>query len=196
MTEASLHKRGFTLIELLLVIVIIGVLAAISVPSFVRSMQGNRLRSAARTVAAAGRYARSMALLHQRPIIVTFELDGHNLTVDLAARRPAPLEDEEDLLMGEPFPGADFGEPDGRRSQSVEDEPAIKIERYLQGVRIHRVQITEGRRTASFADRERVQIVYGSNGRCLPHEIVLHDDDGGQLVIAVDALGSTQIRER
>ncbi len=196
MTEVSLPKRGFTLIELLLVIVIIGVMAAISVPSFVRSMQGNRLRSAARTVAAAGRYARSMALLHQRPVIVTFEIDGHNLKVDLAARRPPPSEDEEDLHMDAAFPETDFGELAVHRSRAGEDEPAIKIERYLEGVRIYRVYMTERRDRSSSDDRERVQIVYGSNGRCQPHEVVLQDDNGGQLVVIVDALGSTQIRER
>ncbi len=191
-----MRKRGFTLIELLLVIVIIGVLAGISVPSFVRSMQGNRLRSAARTVAAAGRYARSMALLHQRPVAITFTLDGHDVVVDLASRRQ-PLEDDEEedetLLDWDPL-HADNGRR--RMTGGSEDEPVIRIERYLDDVRIYRVQITEGRERSTFDDRDRVQIIYSSNGRCQPHEIILQDAEGAELVIVVDVLGGAEIRER
>lgn len=198
MTGAVLHKRGFTLIELLLVIVIIGVLTGISVPSFVRSMQGNRLRSAARTVAAAGRYARSMAVLHQRPVAVTFAIDGHDIVVDLAARRRPPGTDDE----AEDSPGDDLAIYDSYAPEEeshggrYDADPAIRIERYLDGVRIVRVQHEDRRRLSSGDDRQRVRVVYGTNGRCAPHEIVLQDDDGGQLVIVVDALGGTEIRER
>ncbi len=69
---------GFTLIELLLVISLTCIVLAIAMPSFVQSIRGHRLRTAARTMATVARYARSMAVLKQSDLSVTFNLDnGH-----------------------------------------------------------------------------------------------------------------------
>ena len=62
-TENCRLRRAFTLIEVLLVIVVMGIAVAIAMPSFVRSIQGQRLSTAARTLTTVARYARSMAVL-------------------------------------------------------------------------------------------------------------------------------------
>ena len=72
---------AFTLIELLLVLAIIGISTAIIVPSFVQSMKGNRLRAATRSVSKAGRYARSIAVLKQKTITVTFNLTNSTIYI-------------------------------------------------------------------------------------------------------------------
>jgi len=51
-----------------------GIAAAIAMPSFVRSIQGQRLGSAARTLTSAARYARSMAVLKQSDLGLVFNL--------------------------------------------------------------------------------------------------------------------------
>ena len=85
---------GFTLIELLLVLVIMGIIAAVTVPSVARSMRGNRLRSAARTVVMAGRYARSMAVLHQHEMKVSFDL-ARGIVWITPYDPPHPLDDDD-----------------------------------------------------------------------------------------------------
>lgn len=62
------------MIELLLVIVIIGIAAGIVMPSFVRSIRGQRLKTAARAMVTVARYARSMAVLKQTDLTLSFNL--------------------------------------------------------------------------------------------------------------------------
>jgi len=76
-------SSAFTLIEVLLVVVIMGIIAVIAMPSFVRSIQGQRLSTAARTLATVARYARSMAVLKQSDLILTINLA--NGQVDLVS---------------------------------------------------------------------------------------------------------------
>lgn len=71
-------KAGFTLVELLMVVVIISIMLGVASPFFVRSIQGHRLSTAARTLVTVARYARSMALLKQSDLSIVFNLDtGH-----------------------------------------------------------------------------------------------------------------------
>lgn len=59
------HCSGFTLLELLMVIIILGIAAAVLVPQLSGSAQQTRLVTGARSIVQASRYARTMALLHQ-----------------------------------------------------------------------------------------------------------------------------------
>lgn len=80
-------RAGFTLIELLLVVVLICIMLGVSAPFFVRSIRGHRLTSAARTLVTVARYARSMTLLKQSDLVITFNLDtGH---IDLVSSNTA-----------------------------------------------------------------------------------------------------------
>ena len=65
---------AFTLVEVLLVVVVMGIAVAIAMPSFVRSIQAQRLSTAARTLTTVARYARSMAVLKQSDLGITFNL--------------------------------------------------------------------------------------------------------------------------
>ena len=71
-SKPSAFPRGFTMIELLLVIVIIGVALGITMPSLVRSIHGQRLKTAARTIVTIARYARAMAVLKQTDLTLSF----------------------------------------------------------------------------------------------------------------------------
>lgn len=103
-------KRGFTLIEVLLVLAIIAVIAAVTTPYFVRSVRGNRLRMAGRTVVMAGRYARSMAIVRQEELPLTFDLDGGTVSVGSELSR---------VLDGVKIERVEVGDEEGARTEGA-----------------------------------------------------------------------------
>lgn len=68
------YESGFTIIELMVVVIVIGIIAAISAPSFTSMVERNRLKSALEAVKADMQLAKSDAL--KRSTNVTFTLTG------------------------------------------------------------------------------------------------------------------------
>jgi len=74
-------RRGFTLIEILIVVVIAALAATIALPGFVRSMRGAELRTAARTVLMAHKYARSTAVVRQVQMAILIDRESSMLEI-------------------------------------------------------------------------------------------------------------------
>ena len=81
MSRDASARRGFTLIEILIVVVIAGMMAAIAVPGFTRAMKGAELRSAARTLAMAHKFARNTAVLRQTPMALLVDTQARMIEV-------------------------------------------------------------------------------------------------------------------
>ncbi|OVE76175.1 type II secretion system protein GspH [bacterium E08(2017)] len=149
--RTSNFRKGFTLVEVLLVLVIVGIVSAVVLPNLAQSLKGNRLRVATRTVVKAGRYARSIAVLKQKPITLTFQLKDSTLTVGGG--------DEKD-----------------------------NITRKLERINIQSVNIGSDENSGD----GNVNVVYQTNGRCEPYELVLVDEEGRSTKIVVDALATAE----
>ena len=183
--QARRPGRGFTLIEVLLVLVIVGITTAILLPSFGRSVRGNRLRAAARTVVMAGRYARSMAVLNQREMLVHFDLGQGRVAVCTAARTEAP--EPEDPVGQEFYEDWDVLE-ERPETNTVYAVGAEELSRKLDGIRIAFVEVDEDREVSEGL----CMILYRSNGRCTPYRVRLVDDNDEVITVEVDALSSAR----
>ncbi len=66
------NDRGFTLIELLMTVAVIGIAAAIAIPSMNNALDRNKVITSAELVASQIREARLSAITHNRPFRVIF----------------------------------------------------------------------------------------------------------------------------
>ncbi len=198
MRMTSRTKNGFTLIEVLLVTVIIGFVAAIATPAFVKSLQGQRLRQATRTVMACGRYAHTMAVSRQRPMNLVFTLGGSQINVEegpplkttvaqvytrhqLAAITNTP--DFETLATNRP--------PDS--TPATPASPPRGLARKLDGVIVKKLARGDDPGTEEAGP---ASVRYKTNGTCTPYEVTLADEDGHESVITVDFLGEAEHEEK
>ena len=76
------RRSGFTLIEILVVVAIIGVMLVSAVASVAAGRDAARARTAARGVAQMSHYANALAILRQRPAVITFS--GNSISVQLS----------------------------------------------------------------------------------------------------------------
>ncbi len=216
------HKRGFTLIELLVVLVIFGVMAGLITTSLVGSSEVANVRSAARGFVQLSRYARTMAVLHQKPMQFSFTESGQlrvtphgaardatslvsarafattNTLVDAEATTAAELEREEDTG------GAEYSMADIQASQNYK-QVKITFAEYLDvaedGWTARMRLALSGNDTSVTNELEEVSsqtlILYRSNGTCRPYRVKISADEGDSyaLTISIDRLGVAKIDE-
>jgi prepilin-type N-terminal cleavage/methylation domain-containing protein len=72
------QERGFTLIELMVVVGIIGLTAAVALPSIAGYVRSNRIRTGQDLVASAFQRARNMAIMRNTQMGVTFITEDNN----------------------------------------------------------------------------------------------------------------------
>jgi prepilin-type N-terminal cleavage/methylation domain-containing protein len=84
-------QKGYSLTELMVVVSIVGTMGLVAVPNVVTSVPTYRLRNTASDMCSNIRKARSLAVKHNRNIMVAFNIDGRTYTIDNGA--PVPLAD-------------------------------------------------------------------------------------------------------
>lgn len=183
------RRHAFTLVELLLVVAIMGIVAAITVPNLTRSMRGNRIRHATRNIVTAGRYARSISILRESSHALVFDIDGSGIFVSegVTVLPPPPSEESEEMeesVFEEASSNVLFV---AERAFAGSGELA----RQFEGVRILSVELGGG----DVLTRGTAVVVFESNGRCTPYIVTLEDEQGKRVIIDVDALASVETEE-
>ena len=178
-------KRAFTLIELLVIIAIMGLMVTVGIVSVRSGQDASRIKGATRDIFASIRQARSIALVTQRPAIITYstgESDGEVVAkveitsaklmdsgVDLSKVRTVtgqPLKSVENVasVAVAADNGADKGaegdaKPEGGEGSTLEEVLFAPIdEDVVKGVRV-KVIVGEGSlETSDDAPRPRISV--------------------------------------
>lgn len=144
-----MRRRGFTLIELLAVVAIMGAMATVAVVSLGAGKSTMRLSGATRDVMAMVRRARSVALVTQKPVVVTY---SNGTTGDGEAMVQVSIKSEKlfssskpavrvQTLSGEPLegdPAAEGTEGDMTGGETLEDvlSPDAIDEEVARGMKV------------------------------------------------------------
>ena len=209
-------SSGFTLIELIMVIVILGIVAAVLVPQLNVGTEGAKLVTAARSVVQASRYARAMALLHQAEVEVcvnpasgTVEVKarggegGSSLPPEIPSVEPEPSETgDEEFLSEDDLPAANTNvAAQAASAQSFADEINVKFEN--EGMTFEFLGYTDNVDEEALKPPETdgegrplpFTLVFHSNGTCRPFKVRALTEEGDHLVVAVDMFGKAKIEE-
>lgn len=174
--QSNIHRHGYTLVELILVVLIIGLAAGMAVPNFIRSYKGAKLRTSARSIVMAHRFARSVAVLHQKSVAVYYYTEQNR--IEVVSLKPAGV-DEESVPSAEGEPVTDY---------AVELELTRKLE---DGVKIRAVEME----VEDQHDREAYWANYYPNGMCDAYRVNLLDEQNRDLWIEVDPLSGKAVME-
>ena len=212
------NGSGFTLLELIMVIVILGVAAAILVPQLNVGAERVRLVTAARSVVQASRYARAMALQHQAETEVAFNPDTGTVEVRAhtsgakadtllalaEARNAEEASAAETSLSEDPVDEESTVQTnlaaEVATAQSFADEISAKFENkditfeflgYTDNVDNDAAPPPSG----AEGDKSPFSLVFRSNGTCRPFRVRALTEEGDYLDVTVDVIGKAKIEE-
>lgn len=122
-------QRGFSLIELIVVLVIIGLAAAVTAPFIFWTLERVEIRAAVKEIASSLRYARSVAISEKKEMRFYMDLDERLYWLD--TRREE--EREEDAGNGDPGQEGEGTSPSAYPTKNRSLNSLVNIDLFVRG---------------------------------------------------------------
>ena len=114
-------RAGFSLIELSIVLFILAIVMAVSVPSFIRSYNAATLNATGRTVITSCQFAKLNAVLRQQKVAFYIDLDKRTISLTQFAGTNAPDDSESSTMV---LKTIELSPRVGVASAQIGDQPA------------------------------------------------------------------------
>ncbi len=194
MKGSSRRDGGFTLIEILLVVVITAITSVMALAAFSMGFQSAQLRTASKAVVMSHKYARSMAVLDQKQMMLVVDTKARQLEVaSLAGLTGESDRDKfldsrttraaDQLIEGQKAP-ADGGEGAAAASAPIASDFVRELPRDIQIESVESVH--EGQVEGGV-----YWILYYPNGMSDGFSLTLVDKSGKRAKVTVDPISGT-----
>lgn len=187
-----MKRQGFTLIEMLVVVAIIAICVALTIPQFVEAQRGAALRNSAQTIIMTAKYARSMSILKQVDMALLVDRGAGQLEL-VTLTQPPGVDDQSKFIDERAARLFDTGADREDASDSLSDTndlpppPVIKSElvRDLEGgVVISDLEVM----TETGRDREISWVFFNRNGTSSGFRILIEDSRQNAAEIEMDPI--------
>ena len=183
MTTSRMSRRrsnGFTLIEIMIVVGIIAIMLASAVMSVASGRGAVRVKEATRGVIQLSRYASALALLRQRPVVITFHKKGK---IDVRISGEVIGADDIDT-SSDPI----YREVDGKTTVTAQElaEEAQEVEEEAKDV----AEGKEKSKTGALTEKEKKSFFYAR--QVLDPSVLAQEDAEGEyegVTFTVEVLG-------
>ena len=160
---SRVSPSGFTLLELLVVVVIITLMSAFVAPRMLGSLTHMNLKTSAKNIAAALRYARSLAVSEQTAYLARFDMEGGRVLI-------SPAEDT------------------GQDAAESEEEAATAVRVYSLPAGI---TLSKSEEAVDLFGQDALQIEFYADGNSSGGEVILSDERGKRYVVWADFISGT-----
>ena len=163
---------------------------SMAIPLFAQASRSNKLRVSARTIVAAHRYARGMAVLRQADMVLLLDEAAGRVQVVRLQRE----EDDADATNEVDTAESEARFLLGSRDEAVAAAPTNSVDAELhrtlpEGVHIDAIDVDPMQRHEHTA-----WVDYMPNGMCDPFEVTVADDKGRRLVVRINgATGKAEV---